>query len=558
MANTAFGHDPTFNTAGTTVQNAVAIWGNTTGTCVGNSTILVDSGATGRIGIAGDIDLLTLSSNTLTVAGATSTTALSGLNTQAAITIGPYNTSAGNTGEIRFQELAAQGSHHVAIKSPDALAASYTMTLPTAVAGGNCYVLKSTNGGVLSWGAAASGGVAACDNVTWTGNQIFNHAAHSTGGTSFHRVQIDNSNAITANSGTTGYISTLALCEPNITETGGTVTTTSVIFIAGVASEGTNNYSINSDAGLIRSGGGFMGPNGSAAANSYTFCGDLGTGMWHPGGNNIRIATNSIDMMNIHEGNGGWNIEFGDTGHNDGDRSMVLNQGCKDNIILALKSSDVEHTFTGIAEDDTFGHFAKMCGNTGGLRVESFNGTSSATMSMLFKGYAKDACTNKNASGHSPVEIRSAVSSGTGSQQYGDMNMFSIADIACGTVKFLVDLDGDVYYDGTNHSNFDVYCDAGLVRALSTTMSQAKCGPSNLVRSKWDDYVQENEQKLVELGILGDYVVGVPANKRGLINGSQLQRLHNGAIWQLYTQLMDTKEELDNMKLQLQALQEGR
>ena len=297
--------------------------------------------------------------------------------------------------------------------------------------------------------------------------------------------------------------------------------------------------------------------SGQVAAPSVSFLCDINSGLYSPSDNSLRIATNGIDMFNIHEGSGGWNIEFGDTGNSNGDRQMTLNQGCKDNIILAFKSSDVGHTFTGLVEGDTFGQFAKMCGNTGGLRIESYNGTSSATMSFMVKGYAKDACTNKNASGHAPIEMRSAVSSGTGITQYGNMNMFSVSDIACGTVKFLVDLDGDIYYDGGS-SGFDIYCDVGLVRALSTTMAQTGCKPSNLIHSKWDDYVKENEQKLVELGILGDYVVDVPANKRGLVNGSQLQRLHNGAIWQLYTQLMDTKEELDSMKLQVQALQEGR
>ena len=33
------------------------------------------------------------------------------------------------------------------------------MTLPTAVAGGNDYVLKSTTAGVLSWGEASGGGI---------------------------------------------------------------------------------------------------------------------------------------------------------------------------------------------------------------------------------------------------------------------------------------------------------------------------------------------------------------------------------------------------------------
>lgn len=69
---------------------------------------------------------------------------------QGAIQIMPYSTGAGNTGELRFYELAANGSHYVALKSADSQTASTTYTLPSALPAGT-YLLQSTTGGVMSW-----------------------------------------------------------------------------------------------------------------------------------------------------------------------------------------------------------------------------------------------------------------------------------------------------------------------------------------------------------------------------------------------------------------------
>jgi hypothetical protein len=67
---------------------------------------------------------------------------------------------AGNStqaGTLKLTEDTDDGSNFVAMKAPN-VSTSYTMTLPTAVAAGNDYILKSTTGGVLSWGEAAGGG----------------------------------------------------------------------------------------------------------------------------------------------------------------------------------------------------------------------------------------------------------------------------------------------------------------------------------------------------------------------------------------------------------------
>ncbi len=61
-------------------------------------------------------------------------------------------------GTLKITEDTDDGTNFVAVKAPN-VSTSYTMTLPTAVAGGNDYVLKSTTAGVLSWGEASGGGI---------------------------------------------------------------------------------------------------------------------------------------------------------------------------------------------------------------------------------------------------------------------------------------------------------------------------------------------------------------------------------------------------------------
>ena len=70
MANSAFTHDPQITVPGSSTDNAVVIFDGTAGTGFGNSTIVVDSGGNGRIGIAADTDVIIVTANTVTVAGA--------------------------------------------------------------------------------------------------------------------------------------------------------------------------------------------------------------------------------------------------------------------------------------------------------------------------------------------------------------------------------------------------------------------------------------------------------------------------------------------------------
>ncbi|MBD3359388.1 MAG: hypothetical protein GF365_01625 [Candidatus Buchananbacteria bacterium] len=69
---------------------------------------------------------------------------------QSGLNLNPYGANAGDTTELRFVELAANGSDYLAFKSPDALAGDVTWTLPNAD-GSPGEVLSTDGSGALSW-----------------------------------------------------------------------------------------------------------------------------------------------------------------------------------------------------------------------------------------------------------------------------------------------------------------------------------------------------------------------------------------------------------------------
>jgi hypothetical protein len=72
-----------------------------------------------------------------------------------AVVVQPYGTSAGQTGEVRFKELAANGGNYTALKAADSIAANLHITLPNAV-GSNGNVLQTNGSGVTSFVDASS------------------------------------------------------------------------------------------------------------------------------------------------------------------------------------------------------------------------------------------------------------------------------------------------------------------------------------------------------------------------------------------------------------------
>jgi len=112
-------------------------------------------------------------------------------------------------------------------------------------------------------------------------------------------------------------------------------------------------------------------------------------------------------------------------------------------------------------------------------------------------------------------------------------------------MRFLIKGGGDLHATDTAIESLDEHCDVGLIRTLETTTRT-----EGIIKSRWDDHVRENICSLIDAGLYS-----VPPWDGGLLNLSQLQRLHNGAIWQLFTLIKEQGEELLGLRQQLHALE---
>jgi len=116
------------------------------------------------ISTAGKVSGSAITSGTIAGSTAINSTGALASSAQGAFEAKPFGTAAGNTSEVRFDELAANGTNYVGFKAPDILGANRIWTLP-ATDGTAGQVLKTDGAGALSWVSAATGSVT---NVTGT------------------------------------------------------------------------------------------------------------------------------------------------------------------------------------------------------------------------------------------------------------------------------------------------------------------------------------------------------------------------------------------------------
>jgi hypothetical protein len=232
---------------------------------------------------------------------------------------------------------------------------------------------------------------------------------------------------------------------------------------------------------------------------------------------------------------------------------LAINQGAADDTIFALKSSDIAGNSGGSTwgittdEEDTFYSARKLNDTTGGLLERIYCEDANVRVYQI-QVYGGQGSTTKSTSGRSQVEYYISDHDGAGSQSAmtADTNLFAVRAFDSGgasATKFLVAEDGDLHVDGSaTVGTFDEHQDALLVRAFDVVRS-----PKTIIKSKWDEYVKYNAKDLTDAGILG--IVSpedVKSGHKPMLNVSQLQRLHNGAIWQLYTQIMNMCESLED------------
>ena len=226
---------------------------------------------------------------------------------------------------------------------------------------------------------------------------------------------------------------------------------------------------------------------------------------------------------------------------NDGspDSLVCINQGAYDDAVVTLKSSDVAHGMTDVNETDTYGMIDKVHDSAGGLRIRGLRDTAGNSHSAtVIEGYlGENSDTTKNAGGYGVIRLTAKVKSGTDvGAVNADGNLLSVDNNL--STKFLVDEDGDIFYDGSAAA-YDSYEDSMLVRTMDTVMA-----PKEIIQNEFDKYIKYNKKTLEDAGLLGK-------GKDPLVCLTGMQRLHNGAIWQQYTEMQKIKNVLYETMVEL-------
>jgi hypothetical protein len=206
---------------------------------------------------------------------------------------------------------------------------------------------------------------------------------------------------------------------------------------------------------------------------------------------------------------------------------LTIDQDSEGGEIISLWSSDVGHGITAQTNTRCYGHFAKFEDTSGGLMMTGIKDADGANHSALrFRGFLGEAPqTTKSAASYGVTSFGTWEKSGIDVVEITTANANLFSWDTAGATRMILDADGDLHLDATsNESVWDAWDDCQLVRALDLERA-----PDQVIRSEFDDYVQYNRDDLERAGI-------VTFNEDGhhFVNVTQLQRLHNGAIWQLY------------------------
>ena len=220
--------------------------------------------------------------------------------------------------------------------------------------------------------------------------------------------------------------------------------------------------------------------------------------------------------------------------------------------VLSFSNSSVAHGITGQYDTTVFGDFKRRSGGGtgGGMDVRGVTDSNSNSMALRLHGTVGTSINTGTTTGsYGAVAVLARKKSGTGTQVCAsNENIFSVDNNT--NVRFIIKGNGDMYGDTSFGGIGDTYDDAQLIRALDIVKHEH--GVKGYIQDKWDNFIQYNEQSLIDAGILGDTIAN-----RGLLNYTGLQKFHSGAIWQLYSRVNDQEEEIKSLKEQMVALVSG-
>ena len=289
----------------------------------------------------------------------------------------------------------------------------------------------------------------------------------------------------------------------------------------------------------------FQVASGTVGAPSLSFTGDPDTGLFSVGGDELGIAVGG--SRPIYSTNRKVCINDDSTGNMDS--GLCINQTSYDNNILELKSSDVAHGYTGVAETDTYFWIHKQHATGAGAVIAAAN--ESGNVNAFEFRIHNDTYSSGKSTGTNCGSTFFFFDGESGDiDSNGNMLGISARRGSSNEIVFLVDEDGDIHADGSL-SAFDEYDDAMLARTMQIALSeQSKDNKvyGKMIQTEFDNFVTYNKQTLIDAGLLGQTTEEESKEgHRGLINVTGMQRLHNGAIVQQRAMFETMKSVVEEM-----------
>jgi len=282
---------------------------------------------------------------------------------------------------------------------------------------------------------------------------------------------------------------------------------------------------------------------GTAGAPSITFTGNLDKGFYDAGTNLLGLAHAGAETFRWDMNNAAAYIN--ETANANLTQGLTINQAGSDVEIITLKSSDIAHSNTN-TETDTYAAFRKSNNASGGLNISAY---SEGNTAFQFQGWTNTQPLTTPGTAVDQVAILNYSLIYESSDYAFDANALIWGlrrTSAGGTARtiMLVDEDGDLHLDGSSNATaFDEEDDALLCRSLDLMRS-----PNKTIKSVFDKWTSDHKSSLEDAGIISKIA---PEDKEELgdpmINITQLQRLHNGAIWQQRAMFETMKQVAEEM-----------
>jgi hypothetical protein len=182
---------------------------------------------------------------------------------------------------------------------------------------------------------------------------------------------------------------------------------------------------------------------------------------------------------------------------------------------LVWQAGDVNHGMTSLVHTSVYGAAGKRDSGSGGLRVAGYT---ESTVGLHLQGYVTSEDTVRSTGSRAAVSVEALRKSGSGAGALSSTaNLFAVLN--AGTARFFVTGNGNAYWDGSG-SSFDEYDDVSLVRA-------ADLAAAGNLDEQWSAWLNYNRADLEAAGLIS------VEDDTVMVNGSRMQRLLAGALWQL-------------------------